>query len=43
MLITLDGSDDGKIQPWGLTVPVFVPQGADLTTVEDDLKQIHHQ
>ena len=36
MLMTLDGSEDDKSQPQGLTVPVVVPQGADLTADDDD-------
>jgi hypothetical protein len=36
MLMTLDGSDDDKIRPQGLTIPVVVPQGAD-PTADDDI------
>jgi hypothetical protein len=40
MLMTLDGSDDDKIGPQGLTSPVVIPQGADLTADDDDFTRI---
>lgn len=40
MLMTLDGSDDDMIRPQGLTIPVIVPQGADLTADDDDFNRI---
>ena len=40
MLMTLDGSDDDKIRPQGLTIPVVVPQGADLTADDDTFNRI---
>jgi hypothetical protein len=36
MLMTLDGSDDDKIRPQGLTIPVVVPEGADLMHDDHD-------
>ena len=35
ILITLDGSDNDKIQPQALTTPVVVPCWADLTIADD--------
>ena len=35
ILITLDGSDNDKIQPQALTTPVVVPSWADLTIADD--------
>jgi DDE superfamily endonuclease len=40
MLMTLDGSEDDKIRPQALTIPVVVPQGADLTVDDDDFNTI---
>jgi hypothetical protein len=40
MLMTRDGSDDDKIRPQGLTIPVVIPQGADLTADDDDFNRI---
>jgi hypothetical protein len=36
MRMTLDGLDDDTIQPQGLTIPVVVPEGADLTHDDHD-------
>jgi DDE superfamily endonuclease len=40
MLMTLDGTDDDKIRPQGLTIPVVIPQGADLTADDDSFNRI---
>ena len=40
MLMTLDGSDDDKIRPQGLTITVVVPQGVDLTTDNHDFNNL---
>jgi hypothetical protein len=40
MLMTLDGSKEDMIRPRGLTIPVIVPQGADLTADDDDFNRI---
>jgi hypothetical protein len=36
MLMTLDGSDDDKIRPQGLTIPKVVLEGANLTNDDHD-------
>jgi hypothetical protein len=36
MLMTLDGSDDDKIRPQGLTIPMVVLEGANLTNDDHD-------
>ena len=43
MLTTLDGSDDNKIQPQGLTIPVIVPHETYLTTYNDAIKISHER
>lgn len=40
MLMTLDGSDDDKIKPQGLTIPFVVPEGVDLSSNNEDDNEV---
>ena len=41
MLMTLDGSDDDKIRPQGLTCPVVVPSIEDISNISNTINNFH--
>ena len=43
MLVTLEGSDNDKIKPQGLTIPLILPDGVDLSSNNDEADVIDIQ